>query len=290
MSKTIRTSLAQICVVCLILTLIAGVMIPAGAIEGEAEYTEIPLYIDGIRAGSGFKMDSTTYIPIRAFCEALEVDAEISWDEESKTAAVTMAGLTFEATEGQSYMTANGRYLFFENGTRNINGVLLLPIATLATIFGTEVEWDDEHWTMNIDLADIDYIQGGETYYDDTYEEQDLYWLARIINAESGNQSLEGMIGVGNVVLNRVADETCPNTIFDVIFDTKYGVQFNPVTTGTIYDEPNELSVIAAKLCLEGYNTVENSLYFVNPEIGATSWFYNTRTFVASIGDHDFYA
>lgn len=48
--------------------------------------------------------------------------------------------------------------------------------------------------------------------------------------------------------------------------------------------------MLRAKLCLEGYDIVGGSLYFVNPDIGVSSWFRQTRTYVTSIGDHDFYA
>src|SRR5699024_8602041 len=109
--------------------------------------------------------------------------------------------------------------------------------------------------------------------------EDDLYWLSRLINAEAGNQPLEGKIGVGNVVLNRVADPTCPDTIYDVIFDARYGVQFSVTETGAIYLEPNEESVIAAKICLEGYNVVEDSLFFLNPQISSKTWFEKNFTF-----------
>ncbi|MBE6967693.1 MAG: cell wall hydrolase, partial [Ruminococcaceae bacterium] len=119
---------------------------------------------------------------------------------------------------------------------------------------------------------------------------EDLHWLTQIIHAESGNQPLEGMIGVGNVVLNRVKDPTCPNTVYDVIFDCRYGVQFSPTETGSIYAEPNEMSIVAAKLCLEGYNTVGNSLYFVNPMIGISDWFSQTRVYITTIGEHAFFA
>jgi N-acetylmuramoyl-L-alanine amidase len=132
----------------------------------------------------------------------------------------------------------------------------------------------------------MSFIESGE----EVYNEEDVYWLSRIINAESLNQPLEGKIAVGNVVLNRVADETCPDTIYDVIFDRKYGVQFSVITNGTIYMDPSEESIIAAKICLEGYSVVGDSIYFVNPDIGVSSWFVNTRTFVKSIGNHDFYA
>ena len=46
---------------------------------------------------------------------------------------------------------------------------------------------------------------------------------------------------------------------------------------------------IAACLCLEGYNTVGESLYFVNPDRGDGSWFEASLRLVISIGDHDFY-
>ena len=62
------------------------------------------------------------------------------------------------------------------------------------------------------------------------------------------------------------------------------------VEPGSIYLEPPEECVIAAKLCLEGYDIVGGALYFVNPDIGVSSWFAQTRTYVTSIGDHDFYA
>jgi N-acetylmuramoyl-L-alanine amidase len=130
------------------------------------------------------------------------------------------------------------------------------------------------------------YLESAETYYD----EDSLYWLSHIINAEAGNQSLEGMIGVGNVVLNRVKDPSCPDSVYGVIFDNRYGVQFSPTVNGTIYDDPNDMSVAAAKICLEGYKLVGDSLFFVNPEIGLSSWFVSTRTYVATIGDHAFYA
>ena len=98
------------------------------------------------------------------------------------------------------------------------------------------------------------------------------------------------MLGVGDVVMNRVASAAFPNTVKEVIFDSRYGVQFSPVETGSIYSEPSEECVIAAKICLEGYDIVGGALYFVNPDIGVSGWFRQTRTYVTSIGDHDFYA
>ena len=74
------------------------------------------------------------------------------------------------------------------------------------------------------------------------YQEDVVYWLSRIIYAESGNQSLDGKIAVGNVVLNRVASPRFPNTVYEVIFQRN---QFTPAMTGSINRTPSAESVIA---------------------------------------------
>ena len=163
-------------------------------------------------------------------------------------------GVELKLAESGEYVEVNGRCLYLEGGLLNVDGAELL--------------------------------EAGESFYN----ADDVYWLSRIIYSESGNQSLEGMLGVGDVVMNRVASAAFPNSIYEVIFDSRYGVQFSPVETGSIYLEPTEECVIAAKLCLEGYDIVGGALYFVNPDIGVSSWFAQTRTYVTSIGDHDFYA
>ena len=118
-------------------------------------------------------------------------------------------------------------------------------------------------------------------------EAGELYWLSHIINAESGNQPLSGKIAVGNVVLNRVANPRFPDTVYEVIHQRG---QFTPVSNGSIKLTPNAESVIAAKLCLDGANTVGNALYFLNPRTASNSWASRTRPYVATIGAHAFYA
>ena len=120
----------------------------------------------------------------------------------------------------------------------------------------------------------------------DVYNQNDLYWLSRVIFAESGTQPIEGMIGVGNVVLNRVESIRFPNSVYDVIFQKN---QFSVVDCGMIYREPDERSIMAAKLCLEGADSVGESLYFINPALCNGSWFRNNLTFTQRIGDHDFF-
>ena len=122
------------------------------------------------------------------------------------------------------------------------------------------------------------------------YNDDNVYWLSRIINAEARGESLDGQIAVGNVVLNRVASPLFPDTIYTVIFQTTYGIiQFSPIANGSIYTTPAESCVIAAKLALDGANTASDSLYFLNVKAATTLWVVRNCSYVTTIGNHSFY-
>ena len=122
------------------------------------------------------------------------------------------------------------------------------------------------------------------------YNKDSLYWLSRIISAESQGEPLLGQIAVGNVVLNRMRSPLYPNTVYGVIFDRRYGVQFSPVKDGSIYNPPYATSVTAAKICLEGYSVSGEILFFLEPLISVSLWVPNNRPYRFTIGHHDFYA
>ena len=139
----------------------------------------------------------------------------------------------------------------------------------------------------HVDASEQALLESGESYYG----ARDVYWLSHIINAEAGNQPMDGQIAVGNVVLNRVADERFPNSVKEVVFDRRGGVaQFSPTADGRISLTPDEDAELAAKLAFEGYDPVGESLYFINPSACNASWFNSRLTYTATIGDHVFYA
>ena len=247
--------------------------------------TEVPLYTDGDYVGSGFLIGDITYVPLRTFVETmLQEICEVAWDQTTGTAALSAGDLSITLTQGDGYMMANGRCIYLQDRVYNINGTIIVPIRELARVFQTEVSWNTDNWSVNIDTSDLKLLESGETFYPG----EDLYWLSRVIYSEAGNQPLEGMIGVGNVVLNRAADESglYGDGIYGVIF---LEGQFDVVPSGAIYMEPTEMATAAAKLCLEGYNTVGDAKWFVNPAIGSTLWFRTYKTFALTIADHDFY-
>ena len=117
----------------------------------------------------------------------------------------------------------------------------------------------------------------------------EIFWLGRIIEAESSGEPASGKVAVGNVILNRVKSNEFPNTIYTVIFDRTHGVQFEPIMNGSIYNTPSAESMISAKRALRGENIAGNSLYFLNPRTAANSWISNNRPYYMTIHNHDFY-
>lgn len=225
-------------------------------------------------------VDGNTYVSYWPIVKALYPSATATWI--NSQAEVTAPGLSLRIKPGAKYIEANDRYLYVPDGVKSDANNILVPVRTLCKALGAIVSWDGTNSDILITSGSGPITSGEQTYQADV-----VYWLSRIINAESGNQSLEGKIAVGNVVLNRVASSKFPNTVYEVIFQRN---QFTPARNGSIYRTPNAESVVAAKLCLEGVNTAGNALYFVNPVTAPGSWASRNRPYVATIGAHAFFA
>lgn len=278
-------------IVCVVMLLVSSLTICVGAIEQDSveepiviSYTDVPLYVDDKCIGSGFMLDSVTYVPLVAFCEEmLGTSCEVSWSQVEASVTLAAPGLSISLTLGNDYMEANGRYLYLPTGAYNINGTILVPIRELCKIFNIKSVWNSEDWCVMLDKSALSIIQSGDEFYN----ADDVYWLSRVIFSESGNQSTAGMIAVGNVVCNRRSSEQFPDTIYGVIFQYN---QFDVVKSGFIYFCPTNEAVIAAKLCLEGYNTASDSLFFFNPDMCSGDWIVANKEYRVTIGDHVFYA
>ncbi|MBQ8350821.1 MAG: cell wall hydrolase [Clostridia bacterium] len=250
-------------------------------------YENIPVMVSASEkeVSDCYLIDETTYAPLRSLCEAVCGWTSISFDAKTRTAYVKANGLALSAQDGSYYIVANGRYLYADTPVRILDdGRTYLPIRLLSRALGVDVKWDAATRSVRID-GGFSPILSGDQFYD----ADAVYWLSRIISAESRGEPLLGQIAVGNVVLNRVKSPEFPNTIWGVIFDRKHGVQFTPVANGTVYHAPAASSVIAAKLCLEGVTVSERALYFLNPSKASSFWIVQTRPFAFRIGTHHFY-
>lgn len=248
-------------------------------------YEQIPIYLNGkeIQNSEALLIDSITYVPLRKLAESA-YNCKISYNDRTKTATVSFNNSTITVTTGKKYISVNGRYFYGIGTVKNIDGSLYVPIRPLARALELDVKWNASTRSVNLTKASWK-LEDAESYYN----ADELYWLSRIIEAEAGGEMIEGKIAVGNVVLNRVADKRYPNTIYGVIFDFKNGIQFTPAYTGTVYNTPSQESIIAAKMCLEGYEITPGVLFFFNPRIATTNWISQNRPFAIRIGNHDFY-
>lgn len=112
-----------------------------------------------------------------------------------------------------------------------------------------------------------------------TASSSDVSLLAALIYCEAGNQSREGKVAVGAVVMNRIASSSYPGSIREVIYQSG---QFSPAGSGWLDQvlsggAPSDCYE-AAQAALNGENPVPGALYFNTSagrgtKIGA-HWFY----------------
>ena len=232
----------------------------------------VPVQVDGMRMESGYIRQGATYVPLRSLLNTLG-GWTIWWDGEK--AVASSEGRTLTASPAENTLPLDGRTLTGKVTLQN--GTTYVPLRLVAEALGASAEWDP--------YLDGAAVTSGESGYDAV----DLYWLSHVIYAESGAESMEGQIAVGNVVLNRVRSQEFPDTVPGVVFDRKNGVQFEPVANGTIYKTPTAKSMEAAKRALDGESVVGGALYFYAPELSQGIWITANRTYLQTIGCHRFY-
>jgi N-acetylmuramoyl-L-alanine amidase len=273
--RKMRCSKKMLIIVMTLLCLSVGTWVSAAAVS---------LKVDGAPASVSYSLQNgTTYVPLRAMTSILSPGASVAW--EGGRAVVTKQDLTLTARPGDCYVEANNRMLYAAGGVLADNGVTMVPLRVLCKAFGASVTWDAATGTAAV-VSGSGTIASGDSWYDS----DSVTWLSRIIQAESAGEPLKGKIAVGNVILNRTRTPGFPDTIYGVIFDHRWGGQFQPVKNGTIYNTPAPESVLAAKLCLDGASVAGNSVYFLNPSISSNFWTMENRDYVATIGGHQFYA
>lgn len=226
-------------------------------------------------------INGVEYIPSRLAAEALGLGYK--YTSSTKTVELSGRGLNMTFSNGCYVTYANGRALFSMTPSMILSdGRMYVPIDVFARAFGMKAEVKSGVVSLS---GSFSPIAAAERFYRD----DEVFWLARIIHAEAQGEPLLGQIAVGNVVLNRVRSAYYPNTIYGVIFDRKYGVQFSPTIDGSIYNNPSYNAVLAAKICLEGTDVSDGTFFFLRPEISSSSWIPTNRRYAFSIGKHDFY-
>jgi len=211
-------------------------------------------------------------LPLRYIAETL--GANVSWDDASKTALVSRGG---------SLMACGGVI---------INNTMMAAPDFFRDMFNAQTTFNDK---INLIIISTD----GNAVQEQNalallpsfegYSEEDLTWLAKIVEAEAQGESYPSKLGVASVIINRRDSGKYPSTVKGVIFDKKYGVQFTPTINGSVYNTPSASSYIAAIEALEGRNNAPDTLFFMNPKLATSSWISNNRQYAFTIGGHCYY-
>lgn len=244
-------------------------------VNGEYIYTDSEVVIE----------NGVTLAPIRWVGNALGAKS-IDWYPNYLTAGIDLGDKYISIDIKNDIVYENSTPYTFSADARILNDRTYIPVRLIAELSGADVSWNGHYKNVEITL------EGHTTpksTIDTTYTDDDILWLGRIIHAESEGEPLNGKIAVGNVILNRVKSTAFPNTIYGVIFDDTYAIQFEPVANGTIYNSPNEESIKAAKHALSGTEVVKKCLYFFNPKTAGSSWISKNRQYYTTIQNHDFY-
>ena len=233
---------------------------------------------------TGYLKDGTTYVPIRQFFQLLG-GSWVTWNSAELSANVRgNANAAFYLGSRTAWIDSEKHQL--PGRSYSQDGIFYVPLRGIAEALDCGISYNSslQRVTLTTKGSSSQNTADSSAYNDSGY------WLARIIQAESGAEPYRGKLAVGNVILNRVASTDFPNSIYGVIFDRKNGVQFTPVANGTIYNTPSAESIRAAEECLAGTRVVGNCLYFFNPKTATkASWIVQNCRYYTSIGDHDFY-
>ena len=255
--------------------LLCGALISAALMLPSHAARTVNVQVDGeLLSARSYVANGVTYVPLRTLLDAFG-GWDIFWDGDTRQAVAASASSRLTADPATGTITVDGTG---HTGRVTVeNGRPYVPLRLVTEALGGSAEWDA-------------YLNGAAvTSPDGDYDAADLYWLSRIISAESGAAPMEGQIAVGNVVLNRVESDEFPDSIPAVIFDRVDAVQFEPVANGTVYNTPTARSVEAAKRTLDGENTVGEALYFYAPALSQGVWINDNRTYHKTIGCHRFY-
>ena len=256
------------------------------ALPSSSEKTDLVVNGRQVLSGRVFTLSGVTYVPMYKFASWLGVFDQTDSKESGRLkSTITGDKLKIQAVSDNLYISANDRYFYTVGEILTVGGELYVPIYPLVKALNCYVSYNSTTDVYNVRSGDSSRLPAASKIYRD----DEVYWLAKIISAEARGESFKGKIAVGNVILNRVRSNQFPNTIYSVIFDRKYGVQFSPILNGSIYAEPTAESIIAARVCLEGYSLSNEILYFVNPKAAPNSWISKNRVYSFALGNHAFY-
>ena len=185
--KKIFLKRAPLFLLTLLLSLIFSIPIFASTIE---------LNLDGKQLASPVAPiieNGTTFVPLRLISENL--NATVSYDNESKTISITSKGTSMFLTLGSTSVKVNNDVISLAIAPRSINGTTMVPLRFISENLNCKVNWDAKNQLITITSLPNDQPTTGTTLP-----------TATIIVKDYGTITLE------------LYPEMAPNTVNNFIF------------------------------------------------------------------------
>ncbi len=109
----------------------------------------------------------TTYLPVRAVAEALNID--IAWDDATKSVFINGAPEKAEKTDNVN-VYINGEFILPMDVNGNVvnpilkDGTTYLPMRAISEAFNKEVSWEQETHTVILTTPEVKGFEEGKTY------------------------------------------------------------------------------------------------------------------------------
>lgn len=216
--------------------LFCGLLSAALLVQPGFAARRVPVQVDGeMLQTSSYVKNGTTYVPLRSLLETFG-GWEIYWDSEKQSAVASSESNSIIADPDNDTLEIGGTA--YAGSVSVESGRTYVPLRLVTEALGGSAEWDS-------------YLCGAAvTSPGAEHNASDLYWLSRIISAESRGETLEGQIAVGNVVMNRVARALfpTPSPQWSLMKTTAYSLSLFPTVPfirhrlHNLYRQPNRCS------------------------------------------------
>lgn len=111
----------------------------------------ITIAVDGVKIATDtypYIKNDRTMVPMRAIFEVL--GAEVSWDNETRTAVGVMDGVEVKITIGENVLYKNGEAIQLDAPAEITNDRTMVPVRAISEAFDCTVNWNDETKTVEI--------------------------------------------------------------------------------------------------------------------------------------------
>ncbi len=149
---------------------------------------------------SGYLQNGTTYVPLRQFFRLLG-GSWVDWNETDRSAIVKgNVNATFYLNSTNAWY--GGAMQRLTGRAYSLDGAMYVPLRGLANAMDCDISYDEGLQRVTLTKNMVSITDPAPDKSENQHTDA-VYWLSRIIEAESGGEPYRGKLAVGNVILKR---------------------------------------------------------------------------------------